>query len=143
MSGGPAVVAIANEQSFRMWLRRNEGTAIEELGDFCESSDFLEHADPQPQDLSRRSGRLMYKARTAKVEEQLAVYLRRVAAQIDLAVSRHGARFLVLVAPPLVLGRLRDLLTSSTRMKLAREITRDLINEPGGSIEALLDNIKA
>ena len=139
----PAIVAVTNAHSSRVLLWREEAAAMEELAEFCESSDFLEHDDPQPRDLSRRSGRLMLKARTAKAEEQLSVFLRRGAAQIDIAVSHYGAVRLMLIAPPLVLGRLRDLLTSTTRMKLVREITRDMTDDTTDSIKTLLQNGKA
>jgi protein required for attachment to host cells len=49
----------------------------------------------------------------------------------------------MLIAPPLVLGRLRDLLTSTTRMKLVREITRDMTDDTTDSIKTLLQNGKA
>lgn len=141
MHADPTIIALANEHSSRVLLWRKETGAIEDLAEFCESSDFFEHTDPQPADLCKRSGRVMLKARTKKQDELLTVFLRRVAAQVDLAVSRHRAGALVLLAPPLVLGRLRDLLTASTRMKLVREETEDMIDARPSDIEEVLRGV--
>ena len=141
MDAGPTIIALANEHSSRVLLWRKKPDAIVDLAEFCESADFLEHTDKQPTDLCKKSGRTMLKARTKKQDELLTVFLRRVAAQVDLAVSRHKAGRLVLLAPPLVLGRLRDLLTASTRMKLVREVTEDLMGVTAVDLEGLLEGI--
>ncbi len=121
----PMIVAIVNAHSSRVLRWRQDPAGLDDLAEFCESADFLEHTDQRPDDLARKSGRLMLKARTTKEKERLAVFLRRVAAQIDLAVGRYKASRLAILAPPLVLGELRDLITASTRMKLVREVTED------------------
>lgn len=139
----PTIVAIANEHASRVLVWRQNPAAIEDLVEFCESADFLEHSDIQPTEFSRKAGRVMLKARTKKQEELMDVFLRRVAAQVDLAVERYNARRLVLLAPPLVLGRLRDLLTTSTRTKLVREVTEDRIDAPAAAIEELLQGAGA
>lgn len=141
MSADPTIIALANEHSSRVLLWNKGLGMIEDLTEFCESADFFEHTDPQPADLYRRSGRVMLKARTKKQDELLTVFLRRVAAQVDLAVSGRGAGRLVLLAPPLVMGRLRDLLTASTRMKLVCEVTEDLIDAPAVDIEEKLKGV--
>jgi protein required for attachment to host cells len=139
----PAIIVIANERASRILLWRRTPSAIEELLEFCESADFLEHTDSQPTEFSRKAGRVMLKARTKRQEELLNVFLRRVAAQVDMAVGRYHASRLVLLAPPLVLGRLRDLLTVSTRMKLVCELTEDQIDAPAAAIEGLLHGVGA
>ena len=141
MHADPTIIALANERSSRVLLWRESPAAIEDLPEFCESADFFEHTDSLPADLCKKSGRVMTKARTKKQEELLTVFLRRVAAQVDLAVSRNKAGRLVLMAPPLVLGRLRDLLTASTRMKLVCELTEDLIGAPAAHIEGRLKSV--
>jgi protein required for attachment to host cells len=138
MGADATIIVLANEHSSRVLLWQKAKGTIEDLAEFCESADFFEHTDPQPADLCKRSGRVMLKARTKKQEELLTVFLRRVAAQVDLAVSQHQAGALVLLAPPLVLGRLRDLLTASTRMKLVCEVTEDLIDASASDIEGVL-----
>lgn len=142
MQAGPTIIVLANERASRVLVWRKGGQAIEDLAEFCESADFFEHTDPQPADLCKKSGRVMLKARTKKQEELLTVFLRRVATQVDLAVSRNAAARVVLLAPPLVLGRLRDLLTASTRMKLVRELTKDLVEAPVAAIQGLLQGVE-
>lgn len=137
------IIAIANEHSSRILVRRQNSAAVEDLVEFCESADFLEHSDIQPSELSRKAGRVALKARAKKQEELMDLFLRRVAAQVDLAVGRHNARRLVLLAPPPVLSRWRDLFTASTRTKLVCELAEDRIEAPLAAVEELLHSVGA
>ena len=68
--------------------------------------------------------------------QAVAVFARRVVA--DLSAARGSGRFdrLVLIAAPAFLGVLRKTLTKSLRAAVAAEIAKDLIGQPKAAVRA-------
>jgi hypothetical protein len=117
----PILVVAANESASRVFLRSRNEDDLEELTEFAESADYLAHGDPRPAEFCRTNSRTMLRARSKRSEEQLQVFLRRVAVQIDLAAVAHQAGSLVISAPAHVLALLRDFVSTQTRSKLVYE----------------------
>lgn len=131
----PICIVVANEQASRFFLRAKPKAPLRELAEFADSSDFLDHEDARPSEFRRSGSRTMLKARSRKSEEQLQVFLRRVAGQIDLAVSRHEAEGLAICASPHVLGLLRDFIAEDTRVRLVYELPADKVRKSASALD--------
>ncbi len=133
----PFWIVAVNEDASRFILR-TDATFVEFV-DYSDSHDFLEREDDRPSDLCRSGNRVMLKSRTRKHEEQLRVFLSRVAHQIDEAVRKYPVRGFVVYAPPQVLNALRDLMSAASRRLLIHESTEDVVRKPIEAIRQLLD----
>ncbi len=131
----PICIVVANEHAARFFLRTKSRAALVELAEFAESSDFLDHDDARPSEFCRSGSRTMLKAKSRKGEEQLQVFLHRVASQIDTAVSNHETASLAICASPHVLGLLRDFIAAETRGRLVCELPVDKVSKSASALD--------
>lgn len=136
-------IVVVNEEASRFLLQPKRGSPLVEFVDYADSHDFLLHDDEQPSDLCRSGGRTIYKPRVRKNEEQLRVFLDRVARQIDEAQNKYPADGVAICAPANVLNLLRDAMSPASRKLLMHESTQDLVRKPIDAIAQLFDERRA
>jgi protein required for attachment to host cells len=78
----------------------------------------------------------MVKSRNQRSEEELQLFLRRVAASADRALAEQACRSAAIIAPPHVLNVLRDLMDDKTRRKLASEMCADLVDADPAAVDS-------
>lgn len=132
----PTLIAVADEHSARVFVRLEPHGPLSEKLDYAETADLRAHGDPLPSALVRTGGRPRIKPRGERLREELDIFLRHVGSRIDEAVKAEHARSLAIVAPPFVLGKIRDYVSRWTREKLVCEACADLVNHTQGGIDA-------
>ncbi len=141
MASFPALIIAADEHSSRLFVRRSLHSPLVELIDYADTADLREH-HPAPSVLIRTDGRTRFKPRSQRSREELEIFLRHVATQIDHAMSAEQGVSLAIVAPPLVLGYLRDFIAAGTRSKLVHESYGDLVKSPIIKIDAAVRGMR-
>ena len=142
MASFPALIVVADEHSSRLFLRRAAGTGLVELVEYADTADLREHDDPAPSALVRTGGRTRVKPQAQRTREELQIFMRHAASRVDQAMAAEHGASLAIVAPPLVLGYLRDFIASRTRDKLVHESCNDLIKLPAAEIDAAMRGVK-
>lgn len=136
MQSYPTLIAVADEHSARVFVRLEPHGPLSEKLDYTETADLRAHGDPLPSALVRTGGRPRIKPRAERLREELDIFLRHVGSRIDEAVKAEHARSLAIVAPPFVLGKIRDYVSHWTREKLVCESCADLVNQTQSGIDA-------
>jgi hypothetical protein len=140
----PTLIVVADREAVRFFLRASWRDPLEEMVDLSDSADFLDIRHDAPTDAG-----LAYPTRTKPSAKELqrdkveSVFLHRVAAATDRAMSEYRAQGLVLCAPARELCLLRDFIAANSRAKLSCEITADLVKAKKAIIEAAMHRIKA
>jgi protein required for attachment to host cells len=108
-----------------------------EMQQLAEDSDVITHRRSKPAQLHDHVGHARHavRVRTTPHEQHEHLFPRHVAGQIDRAVIEHAAGAIVLCAPPVALGLLRDYLTDNSRKIIAQEIAKDYLHKTTGEID--------
>src|SRR5690349_11431114 len=107
MPATPMLVVAANQHATRFFLRQRKDAAFQELMDRADCTDFREMHGKQLDRLHTHKGRTMVKSHALCADEEMEMFLSRVAPQVDAVLAEHPSAHLALVAPPHVLGMLR------------------------------------
>lgn len=143
MTTHPALIVVADEHSARFFVRKSKASPIVERIDYAESSDLLQHGEQRPGGIIRVGGRARTKPRSMRSQEELEIFLRRVASRIDEATDMEGITGLAIVAPPQVMSGLRDFIAPSTRARIVHESCRGIASKTLSEIDSamLLANV--
>ncbi len=87
---------------------------------------------------SHGQGRHAMGNRGAIKQHETEEFARRIAARLDAARKEDAFQHLILVAPPVMLGALREHLPAPTAKRLFYELDKDLTQDTGDAIRARL-----
>ena len=135
MPATPMLVVTANQHATRFFLRRRRAAGLEELLDHADCADFREMHGKRLNTLHTCKGRSMVKSHSLCADEEMELFLRRVAPQVDAVLAQHASADLAIVAPPHVLAMLRDFISSASRSRLVLEVCKDVVQSSPGEIE--------
>lgn len=136
MVATPVLVVAANQRATRFFLRRRKAGGLEELTDRADCADFREMHGKRLNTLHTRKGRTMVKSHALCADEEMEIFLRRVAPEVDSVLAESGSAMLAIIAPPHVLGMLRDFISPASRSRLILEACKDVVQSSLGEIEA-------
>jgi hypothetical protein len=126
MISAHVLVVASNSHAARFFLRkRAEG--LHELVERAECADFLDMHGKRVDQFEKRGGRTMVKAHARCEDAEMEIFLSRVAAEVDDALNENAEAALALIAPALVLRKLRDMISVASRSKLILERCEDVV----------------
>ncbi|MFT3723291.1 MAG: host attachment protein [Hyphomonadaceae bacterium] len=137
MPATPMLIVAANQHATRFFLRRRKAGGLEELVEEADCADFREMHGKRLDTLHTRKGRTMVKSHALCADEEMEMFLRRVAPQVDAVLAEYGSADLALIAPPHVLGMLRDFILPTSRSRLVLEVCKDVVHFSLKEIEAV------
>lgn len=138
MTDYPALILVADEHSARFFIRPSRMAAIVEKPDYAETADLLAHGEHLPCSTIRTEGRLRVKPRSIRDQEELAIFLHRVAERANEAAVTEGIKGVAIVAPPPVMNSLRDFIASKTRERIVFETCHGMAHSSLVEIDAAM-----
>src|SRR5690242_2617701 len=137
MIATPILIVAANAHATRFFLRKRRAGGLKELVEYADCADFRETHGRLFDNLHTHKGRTMVKSHALCADEEMEMFLRRVAPQVDAALAEHASSKLALIAPPHVLGMLRDFISPASRSKLSLEVCKDVVQSGLREIDAV------
>lgn len=143
MHPDPTWIVVADSRAARFLLRPDWRAPLTEFTELADSADFLDrrHA-PTADAVLPYPGAGFDEAKAPGHDRAESIFLHRVAAEIDTAMTEHEAQALVLCAPPRELCVLRDYISERSRARITCEITIDLVRASVPIIEAEIRRLK-
>ena len=139
-------ILVADGQRARLVENKGPGKGLQPV-----TAEPLLHPDPPSRDLGTdRPGRVAesvggarhaVEPRTDPHRDEKRRFARELAERLDRAAAEGAYTRLILVAPPQMLGDLRDVLTSRTRALVAAEIDKDLTKATDAELTVHLDTV--
>ncbi len=139
MTDYPALILVADEHSARFFVRPSRTDAIVEKPDYAETADLLTHGEHLPCRTIRTAGRLRVKPRSIRDQEELEIFLNRVADRANEAAVTEGIKGVAIVAPPPVMNGLRDFIASKTRERIVFETCHGMTHSSLAEIDAAMN----
>lgn len=137
MTVASMLVVAANRHAIRFFLRKRRTGGLEELVNYADCSDFREMHGKRFNTLHTRKGRTMVKSHASCADEEMEMFLRRAAPQVDAVLADYSSAGLALIAPAHVLGMLRDFISPASRSRLVLEVCKDVVQADLKEIEAI------
>ncbi len=136
-------VVVADSSRGRIYAQDRHGGALREMFDLVHPGARLQREELTSDRPGRHTGAFgqgshVFDARTEAKEHEAEVFAREIATRLEA--GRTGGQFeeLVLMAPPELLGTLRERLGDALRRLVVREISKDLVTRTPDEIRDTL-----